>query len=353
MFSYELYADVVDEDVKNQIVAIESAEIQLDRALAAYDAIMESQELALREADLRYFGESGDANALMDYYEDAAEKTDEKKKGILHTIWDRIIGFINKILGRTDKKDENENYAGDPETKTALQKVQEAAQAVLQFLTHPLKSLFTKGVSLWKKLVSALELITLGVAVYKGGKWIINKTKKKAPSGDGGSAESAGETTTTAIQISGKELNTEIGRCNGLLGKIVNAVKGNKDNYQKEVGSENEGIVSKIVSAIVEAIKKILAALKGAPKWIAGKVNETIDKHAGKLKKAVNDAAENAEKNLDNAGTELANATGKDQADMSSADDAIFGKDFADLLASEPYTESVDDDFGDMLEGLI
>ena len=39
---------------------------------------------------------------------------------------------------------------------------------------------------------------------------------------------------------------------------------------------------------------------------------------------------------------------------MSSADDAIFGKDFAELLASEPYTESVDDDeLGDMLKGLI
>ena len=39
---------------------------------------------------------------------------------------------------------------------------------------------------------------------------------------------------------------------------------------------------------------------------------------------------------------------------MMTPDNQIFGKDFAELLASEPYTESADDDeLGDMLKGLI
>ena len=65
MFSYELYDDVTAEERK-EIVALESAEIALDRAIMAYDVIMESQELQLREAELKCFEEAGDVNTLMD-----------------------------------------------------------------------------------------------------------------------------------------------------------------------------------------------------------------------------------------------------------------------------------------------
>ena len=65
MFSYDLYDDVSAEERK-EVVALESAEIALDRAILAYDVIMESRELQLREAELKCFEESGDVNVLMD-----------------------------------------------------------------------------------------------------------------------------------------------------------------------------------------------------------------------------------------------------------------------------------------------
>ena len=318
MFSYELFANVEDENTKEQMLAIESAEISLDRALATYDVIMESQDLALREAELKCFAEDGDANTLMDYYEDATEKTGEKKKGVLSTIWDKILGFINKILGRTDKKSESDKYAADPEVKTKLQKFGDAVGAVLQFLAHPIKSLFTKGVELWKKIVSGLELITLGVAVFAGGKWVVKKIKGKSGKDNGDN-----ESTSPAVEMTGTEINTEVKKARGLLSKLSNAIKGGKDSMKDAVGDENEGIISKIVSAITKAGNEIISALLGAPKWVAGKVKE------------------------------VTNGDG-DKNTNESADDAIFGKDFAELLASEPYTESVDDDeLGDMLNGLI
>ena len=238
MFSYELFANVDDENTKEQMLAIESAEISLDRALATYDVIMESQDLALREAELKYFAEDGDANTLMDYYEDAAEKTGEKKKGVLATIWDKILGFINKILGRTDKKSESDKYAADPEVKTKLQKFGDAVGAVLQFLAHPIKSLFTKGVELWKKIVSGLELITLGVAVFAGGKWVVKKIKGKGGKDNGGN-----ESTSPAVEMTGTEINTEVNKARGLLSKLSNAIKGGKDSMKDAIGDENEGII--------------------------------------------------------------------------------------------------------------
>lgn len=344
MFSYELFANVEDENTKEQMLAIESAEISLDRALATYDVIMESQDLALREAELKCFAEDGDANTLMDYYEDATEKTGEKKKGVLSTIWDKILGFINKILGRTDKKNDSDKYAADPEVKTKLQKFGDAVGAVLQFLAHPIKSLFTKGVELWKKIVSGLELITLGVAVFAGGKWVVKKIKGKGGKDNGGN-----ETTLPAVVMTGTEINTEVKKARGHCGKLAGAIKGGKDSMKDAVGDENEGIISKIVSAITKAGSEIISALLGAPKWAAGKVKDGIDTAASAVKEKVTNAANK----LTGKMKEVTDGDG-DKNTNESADDAIFGKDFAELLASEPYTESVDDDeLGDMLNGLI
>ena len=344
MFSYELFANVEDENTKEQMLAIESAEISLDRALATYDVIMESQDLALREAELKCFAEDGDVNTLMDYYEDATEKTGEKKKGVLSTIWDKILGFINKILGRTDKKNDSDKYASDPEVKTKLQKFGDAVGAVLQFLAHPIKSLFTKGVELWKKIVSGLELITLGVAVFAGGKWVVKKIKGKGGKDNGGN-----ETTSPAVVMTGTEINTEVKKTRGLLSKLSNAINSGKDSMTDAVGNENEGIISKIVSAITKAGKDIISALLGAPKWAAGKVKDGIDTAASTVK----DKVTNAANKLTGKMKEVTDGDG-DKNTNESADDAIFGKDFAELLASEPYTESVDDDeLGDILNGLI
>ncbi len=351
MFSYELFANVEDENTKEQMLAIESAEISLDRALTTYDVIMESQDLALREAELKCFAEDGDANTLMDYYEDAAEKTGEKKKGVLATIWDKIIGFINKILGRTDKKDDEKKYATDPEAETKLQKFGDAVSAILQFITHPIKSLFTKGVETWKKIVSGLELITLGVAVFAGGKWVIKKVKGKGGKDNGGN-----ENTLPAKIVTGSWINTQVTKGRNWLSKLMNGTRSGKDSISDAVGDDNASIMSKIVSAIAKAGQTVINCLLGAVSVVGGKVKDGIQTAADKGKELTDKFTNKASKTLKNAaGDAGANEDdNKDQADMSSADDAIFGKDFAELLASEPYTESVDDDeLGDMFNGLI
>ena len=344
MLNYELY-DSISEDDRKYVVALESAEISLDRSLLALDAIMESEELKIREAELKCFEESGDVLSLMDYYEDAKEGTAEKKKGIIATIWDKIINFINKILGRDDKKDEKSQYAVDAETKTKIQKLGDAVKAVTEFLTNPIKSLFTKGVDLWKKLLGAVELITLGTVVIVGGKAIV----KKVVNGK--------ETEAKAETMTGAEINEQV----GLLGKFMKKpAESNKENMGKDIGESNEGIVSKIISSIIKHIKNTKDKLLAAPKVAGQKIKDGAKSAADKVKSKVDQVANKVKNTADQVASDVSDAvddatsdSDSDGVKQESADD-FMTKDFAELLASEPFTESADaEDVADMLKDLI
>ena len=276
----------------------------------------------------------------MDYYEDAKEGTAEKKKGVIATIWDKIISFINKILGRDDKKDEKSQYGVDPETKTKIQKLGDAVKAVTEFLTNPIKAVFTKGVGLWKKLLGAIELITIGTVVIVGGKAIV----KKVVNGK--------ETETAAETMSGAEVNEKIGFLRKLMNMVKKPTESNKENMGKDIGESNEGIVSKIVSGIIKNIKDLIEKLRNAPKVAGEKVKAAVDKVTDKLSKKTNDLADKAEEK----GEEIAGSLAKnvDLDSFTDSADDLMSKDFAELLASEPFTESADaEDVADMLKDLI
>ena len=334
MFSYDLYEEMTA-DERKEIVALESAEIALDRAVMAYDVIMESQELQLREAELKCFEEAGDVNTLIDYYEAAEENTDEKKKGILKTIWDKIVAFINKILGRTPNKNNEEEYYVDNKLKKKFEAFKNALSSVIQFVTNPIKSIFTKGVSLWKKLIGVLEAITIGTVAIVGGKAIIKAVTK----GKEGSNEEAG----SAEKVSGKELNGMAKFVSDGLNKIKNALNSGKgEQINKSVGDDNEGIVGKIVSSITKGGNSIISAIKAAPSAVANTAKNAIDKASGKAKEVVDNVKDKAEETVE-------------EKTESVEDDFVMTKDFADILSAEPYEEAVEDtsELEEILSGLI
>lgn len=344
MFSYELYDDVTAEERK-EIVALESAEIALDRAIMAYDVIMESQELQLREAELKCFEEAGDVNTLMDYYEAAEENTDEKKKGIIRTIWDKIVAFINKILGRTAKKNDDEDYYVDSKLKKKVEAFKNAANSVIQFITNPIKSIFTKGVSLWKKLIGILEAITIGTVAIVGGKAVITgiaKAVSKGKENNGNSGEAG-----TVEKVSGKELNGFTKAVSDVINKVKNLLNSGKgDAINKAVGDDNEGIVGKIVSSITKAGNDIIGAIKSAPSAVANAAKGAVDTVADKAKNLVDKSKNKAEDKM--------NEAEGDSEQTESADDFVMTKDFADILAAEPYEEAADtSEVEELLSGLI
>lgn len=327
MFLYDLYEDVTDEQ-RVEIVALESAEIALDRAVTAYDVIMEARDMQLREAELKCFAESGDVNVLMDFYEDAKESTEEKKKGVLATIWEKIINFINKILGREVKKEEDEKYLVSSNMPKAIQAVKNAITSITQFITNPIKAIFTKGEATWKKMVGILEAIGISAVVIVGGKAMI-----KAAKGKGGKTESTGE---SIIEMNGKEINTEVSVIKNMLEKIKKPMDQNKDKIGENVGSDNEGIVGKICSAITKKANEIISLLVNAVKAGGSKVKNAVTKVKGAATK-VADTADDA-----------AIAVGE------SGDDFVMTKDFADILSAQPYEEACDtSELEEMLAGLI
>lgn len=333
MFSYELYDDVTAEE-RAEIVALESAEIALDRAVMAYDVIMESRDLQLREAELKCFAESGDVNKLIDFYEAAEENTEEKKKGLVATIWDKIVAFINKILGKEVKKNEEETYVVSSNMPKAIQALKNAVNAVSEFITNPIKAIFTKGAETWKKLVGILEGIAITAVVIVGGKAAFKAIKGKT----------SGSTGETVVEMKGSEINKEVKGIKALLKKMNDALGKNKDNIGKNVGSDNEGIVGKICSTITKKANDITSLLNNA----VSKAGEVVRVTTSKVSKGAKGVVK-AAKSVDGA------VNGEtDEATTESAEDFEMTKDFADILAAQPYEEACDtSELEEMLSGLI
>lgn len=124
----DLPADVLDFEL-----ACESAELRADRAVATYRAICEKAELDLREAELLCIQESGDMDSLEDLYMEAEEKTDDKKQGVLASVWAAIKNFFERIKNFfTGKKKEIDpkskgqiNQGTDSFFKTGIAKIRQ------------------------------------------------------------------------------------------------------------------------------------------------------------------------------------------------------------------------------------
>lgn len=114
-----LYTDI-PEDEREDIVALESYEVKLDRLFNTYAAIMEAAELNIREAELKCFEESGDMDDLEEYYKEAEEKTAEQSKGIFQKIKEGIVAFFRKISSSLSGKKDKVSDEGETEAPAGL-----------------------------------------------------------------------------------------------------------------------------------------------------------------------------------------------------------------------------------------
>jgi hypothetical protein len=357
----ELYAIYESAEERKNMIALESAEIALDRALLAYDAVRGARELNIREAELRCVMESGDACTLMDFYEEAKQQTEEKEKGLLATIWDKIIQLIQRIkkaLGIGKKKDDEE-YAVSSNTPKAIQAIKNLGNSIKQFLSKGWSAI--GGVI--KTGLAALAAIVLGVVIWKKGKPFIEK--KLAKNGD----NQASGGSENAIMQKGSQINAELKTAEDVLDdveKVANAKKNGKDDSNGESG----GIFKQIISKIKEFIDHLKAAK--TPAEAAETVTDAVEKGTDKVNKVsdqVNAVTGNGEKQKGMIGSAIDKAkdaangvknlvnkknNGGDQAQEESAEDFGMTKDFAELLASDAYTEAADEEeLAGMLAALI
>lgn len=87
----------LSEAEKQEMIALEQADIAVEKAFLAYNTFMEMKELKIRDIELRCMMESATYEDLQSYYEAEEEKSEEKEKGLVGTIWASIVGLFTKI----------------------------------------------------------------------------------------------------------------------------------------------------------------------------------------------------------------------------------------------------------------
>jgi hypothetical protein len=347
----ELYDTYESEQERENAIALESAEIALERSLLAYQAITESAELNLREAELRCVMESGDACTLMDYYEDAVQQTEEKKKGIIASIWDKILSLIEKIkkaLG-LGKKDDAEKYAVSSNAPKAVQALKSAGNAIKDVATKGWRAV-SKAI---KEMNNALKVLIISAVVLVGGHFVIKKVK-----GKGGSGEAEGNTGETVAEISGAEVNADMNFLQKILDQIqvvAQKFKRGGDKGSNGADSNDSGEAGGIFSKITSKIHELITHFKNSkPVKFAKKVLKSGKNGSNENQ----DSGDNGGSTKDDGGSKGGNDSFSSTEDYTSyadsAEDFDMTKDFAELLADESYEESADaDDLFDLLAPVI
>ena len=176
-------SDARDDEVEG-LVALESAEIAAEKACLAYNYAKDLQELKNAEAELKWYAESGDTEALIGYYEAAkTTETQEKTEGLLAKAWAAIKNLFEKIKNAIFKnkveppKDTKAKIKVPKPFALICKKLKSAWGAVKSAVISGKKKLSENGN--WKKLLLVLGVVGLagaGVAAAKS-----NSGKAKDP----------------------------------------------------------------------------------------------------------------------------------------------------------------------------
>lgn len=236
MINNLLYDTISSPEERDVICAIESSSIAIDKSLLAYNAICEKAEINLREAELRCFEESGDIDDLTMYYTEAKEQTEEKKGGILHSIWENITSFFENIANAIRGKKIPKNGADMPaeeygKFRAVLNKIKDGFSNVANFF---------KGLGWWNTIIATLAGIG-GIFANKG----IKKYKEKHIS-----EKECKETNSVVIDV------IEFGKSK--IDEIGNKTKAD-GNVSDETVNSIVAILKKIPSKIKEIWDKLLA----------------------------------------------------------------------------------------------
>lgn len=92
----DLFADY-DYTEREEIAALEAAEIECERAEITYRSYAKLADLKIKEAALQAAMENADLETLCGYYDEAADGTDEKKQGLLSKAWEALKNLLKKI----------------------------------------------------------------------------------------------------------------------------------------------------------------------------------------------------------------------------------------------------------------
>lgn len=234
----DLYESFETEEERDLTLALESADIAVDKAILAYESCSRLEELNLREAEVQTMMEDGGVVELMNYYEDAAEETKEKKDGILKTIWKKLKDFIDSLMNWFKGKGfrTSESMEVDETDVQKGKKLLEFKQKFGNVLANPK----AKAGAIIAAIVALLGIF----AMKKSGK---------------------------TVKVKGAVVD----KWKGAIDSITNNSKKAAENSENQK-EDKEGLMSKLAGHI----KSMLGAFKT---WFSGLFNKS-EKDDGKLK---------------------------------------------------------------------
>lgn len=228
---------------RDDLVALESATFEMERAALAYEAASKISEIHRYEAELQCYAESGDVFTLAEYYEAAEQKDAQNKEGLFQKIWNGIKNVWNKIKGVLS----GDTSGGNPDEQVEVNGplyalsslICDSAAEISKMVAHPIQY-FINGNG-WGKLT---EIVTFSLAA-KGVKKVTRKALEKRK----------------------EELQGIIEKVTGPFEQIPGKIKkwATDHGWGKNV-DEVEGFIPKLMARISSCVSAITGALHAGKK---------------------------------------------------------------------------------------
>lgn len=278
-------------DERAEAIAEAKSELEFAEAEMMYEMVEMELQHNLREAELKVFSEGGTYGDFQYLVEEAEADANEKKTGILKTIWNSILSILKKIGEKLasiniEPGDENTEVDVDEEDVQENNRLVEAGKQLDQAIGESNKGNF----------VGAAKIIG-GIAI----------------AGAATGAAVAGTRKFTKGKVIGfkKTLEYIRNKADGWMNRIkgvVEAIFGKKDDNNNEDGDKKNSIhdmlsniKTKIITPIDKLTKKLAGYIKGgitkAQNAIAGEWKEVEPNTKGAIECITND--KNPETNLD------------------------------------------------------
>lgn len=267
---------------RDELVALESATLEMERAALAYETASRLSEIHGYEAELQCYAESGDVFALADYYEAAEQKDAQTKEGLFQKIWNGIKNVWNKIksviTGDTSGGNPEEQVEVNGPLYALSSLICDSAAEISKMVAHPIQY-FISGNG-WGKLTEIITFSLAGAGVKKVARKALEKRKK--------------------------ELQALIEKVTGPFEQIPGKIKSwaESHGWGKNV-DDVEGFIPKLLARISSCVSHITSAL-----------------HIGKKK--------DGEENTDQQGTEGQTGDGKtdsgENTDQTGTDEKTDGQ---------------------------
>ena len=231
-------ADIHECKFRDDLVALESAVIEMEQAALECKTAGRLSEIHAYEAELRCYAEGGDVFTLADYYEAAEQKDAANKEGLFQKIWAKVKNVWNKIrnflAGQSSGGDEKDMVEVNGPMYTLANLICECGTEINKMVAHPIQ--YFKNSNGWGRLaeIAAFTAATKGVKKVARGE--LEKLKEK--------------------------LNGLVEKVTGPFDKIPDKIKAwvNEHGWGKEP-DEVEGFIPKFLANMSSAVAAVTSAL--------------------------------------------------------------------------------------------